>query len=233
MLLNGFFMTDPYNPIPYWNGHVFFESSTPGTYSVVIPKNIKCGYIGVGGGAGGFCAKLGINAGGSVYSGLAAFSGASGNYKYREYTFTEDTTLNISVGAGRTAYASSNLYGTITQGNPSLTIFQSGGDSSIGYIDPQHGYYITHLFAGGGGNGEFYFSDPSNPNSYTYNVSEGGNNGTAIASGSNKTATGGTSVYKGYGKGGSSGWTGDNQSGTPWADNGGSGYIKIFAILPD
>ena len=230
-------MADPYNPIPYWNGHIFFESNTPGTYHVVIPKGIKCGYIGVGGGASGFCAKTGItiNEGSpseQTLTGLTASSGASGKYAYREFTFTEDTTLDINVGAGDTAYASSGLYGTISQSHPNLYIYQSGSTSTIAYSD-QYGHYVTHLYAAGGSGARIYLSNPYDPNSMVFEPSTGGNNGLMVGQGTNVSLAGGASVYNGYGAGGSAGWTGDNQYGTPWADNGGNGYIKIFAILPD
>ena len=243
MLLNSFFMTDPYNPIPYWNGHVFFESSTPGTYSVVIPKGIKCGYICVGAGAGGFCAKTGItiNEGTpseATFTGLTASSGASGRYQYRDKVlgqdyFSQDVTLVVEVGQGKTGYASSNVYGIVSASHPRILLSQSHpfGSSGVYYDDGHYNYTICGAF--GGGDAWIYLSDPNNPNSRVYEPSDGGNNGLIVGQGTNVSLAGGASVYNGYGAGGSAGWTGDNQYGTPWADAGGNGYVKIFAILPD
>lgn len=238
MLQKEFFQVQPFNPYPYWNGHVFFESNTPGIYHVVVPKGIKCGYISVGAGAGGFCAKTGfvIDEGSpseQIFTGLTASSGASGKYAYSEYTFTEDTTVTINVGATHAAYASTNIYGTVSQSRPYLYIYQNGNSSNVVFPYPLHpGSYQTIVSGLGGTTAEIYLSDPNNPNSIVFKPSTGAKNGSMVAKGTNVKLAGGASVYKGYGAGGSAGWTGDNQYGTPWANAGGNGYVKIFAIMP-
>ena len=239
MLMKGFFNTDPFNPYPYWDGTILFDSSVPGTYSYTFQHSIKCGVVCVGGGVGGFCAKTGItiNEGSpseATFSGLMASSGASGGYSYTEYDFNKGDSVIISVGQGGTAYSSAALYGTVAQAHPSLTLGSVAGTTSRVVL----GNSII-LFANSGTAGRIYLSTPSNPNTLAYEVSAGGsgsasfgNNGIITGAGSNVSLNGGSSVYEIYGAGGNAGFSGDNQSGTPWANNGGNGYVKIFAIMP-
>ena len=223
------------------SGLILFESSIPGTYTRTMSRKTRCGIYCVGGGVGGFSAKTGItiNEGmpghEATFTGLMASSGASGGYSYTEHTFNAGDTLIISVGAGGTSYASTALYGTIAQSHPSLTLGNVAGGASRVIVGSS-----LILFANSGTAGRMYFTNPADPNTMAVDVSAGGsgsaywgNNGTATGSGSNLSLAGGASVYAGYGAGGSAGFTGDNQSGSPWAANGSAGYVKIVILSSD
>lgn len=238
MLQKGFFNTKPFNPYPYWNGTVLFEQTTPGVYMYTFQHKVKCGMICVGGGAGGLCAKMGIkiNEGTpseQTFYGLCAWSGGSGGYSYQEHTFDKGDTAYIWVGSGGTAVASTGVYGIISQSSPSVSLYTEGTGSRI----IVNSSLINSANPGGGG--RFYFSNPSDPNSVAVDLISGGsgwttngNAGQYNSTGTNVSLNGGVSVYNGYGAGGNSGYTGTNQTGTPWANNGGNGYVKIYAIMP-
>lgn len=234
MLQHGFFQVEPFNPYPYWNGHVFFESNTPGNYSVNIPYKVKCGIICVGGGMGGFCAKTSIIVDGASFTGLVAFSGASGGYSFAEHTFDAGSNIIISVGKGGDGYSSTSLYGSISKSNPTLQISGVEGTQSRVIVGSS-----LILFANSGTDGKLYFTDPNNPNTAVGQPSSGGtgatkngNDGDSTGKGTDVNLAGGASVYSGHGAGGSAGFSGNNQSGSPWANNGASGYVKIYAIMP-
>ena len=223
------------------SGLILFESSIPGTYTKTMPRKTRCGIYCVGGGMGGFCAKTGltINEGmpgyEQTFTGLMASSGASAGYSYTEHTFNAGDTLIISVGAGGSGYASTSLYGTIAQSHPSLTFGNNAGGASRVIV----GSSII-LFANSGSAGRMYFTNPADPNTMAVDVCSGGsgsvsfgNNGVVTGSGSNISLAGGASVYGGYGAGGSAGFNGDNQSGSPWASNGSAGYVKIVILSSD
>ena len=216
-------------------GKVLFESSIPGSYTYTFPRQTKCGVICVGGGAAGFSAKLGASAGGLTFTGLFPFSGGSGGYSYIEYSFNEGDVLTLIVGKGGTSYASTNVVGTISQSNPSYSPTIIEGTSSFVVLGGS-----TILSGGKATAGRFYFATPSDPNTLTITPSIGGvgtttngNNGIIEQNHNNMSLPGATSVYQGYGAGGSAGYNGDNQSGTPWANNGTNGYIKIFILSSD
>lgn len=220
--------------------YIIFESSINGTYTKVMPRKTKCGIICVGGGVGGFSAKVGFAAYDpghpryDPYTGIMASSGGSGGYSYSEHTFEAGDTVDIFVGKGGTAYASSSLYGVITPSYPSLTLGNVSGTASRIIV----GNSLV-LSADSGTPGRMYFTNPSDPNTVTFDVSVGGtgatqngNNGSVSGNGSNLYLNGGAAVYDTYGTGGPAGFSGNNQTGTPWANNGTDGYVKMF-VLPE
>lgn len=223
------------------SGLILFESSTPGTYTKTMPRKTRCGIYCVGGGMGGFCAKTGItvNEGMPGYeitvTGLMASSGASGGYSYTEHTFNAGDTLVISVGQGGAAYSSTALYGTIAEAHPSLTFGNNAGGVSRVIV----GSSIISS-ANSGSAGRMYFTNPADPNTMAVDVCSGGygstsygNNGSVTGNGSDISLSGGASVYGSYGAGGSAGFVGNNQTGSPWASNGSAGYVKIVILSSD
>lgn len=223
------------------SGLILFESSIPGTYTKTMPRKTRCGIYCVGGGVGGFSARVGFDAYNpgdpsyNPFTGLLASSGASGGYSYTEHTFNAGDTLIISVGQGGYSYVSSSLYGVITPSNPSLTLGSVSGTASRVIVGNS-----LILFANSGTAGRIYFANPSNPNTMTFDVSAAGsgsvsfgNNGIVYGSGSDVSLAGGASVYGGYGAGGSAGFSGNNQTGSPRASNGSAGYVKIVILSSD
>ena len=220
-------------------GCVLFESSTAGTDFYIFERRTRCGIICVGGGCGGFCAKLGvvINEGTpsqQVFSGLTAMSGGSGGYSYSEHIFEKDDIAIIFVGSGGTKFSSTNIY-AVSQSNPRIDIGVTDGSASRVIVGSS-----LLCFANPGTGGSVYLSNPSDANTLTFSPSSGGsgsvsfgNNGSVVAQGSNVSIAGGGSVYGGHGIGGAAGFSGDNQSGSPWANNGTSGYVKIFVLAED
>lgn len=239
MLQKGFFNTKPFNPYPYWNGTVLFEQTTPGVYMYTFQHKVRCGVICVGGGAGGFCAKIGIKINEGLpdemtFYALRAWSGGSGGYSYQEHTFNKGETAYIWVGSGGTALASTGVYGTVSQSNPTVSLYTEGTGSRI-IVGSS---LINSANPSGGGN--FSFPNPWDISSIIIEPIYGGSGWTTNGNAggysvgqANASLNGGASVYNGYGVGGSAGYTGDASSGTPWANNGGNGYVKIYAIMPN
>lgn len=228
MLLNCFFRI---SSSVRANGYIIFESSTPGTYTVTFPRKTKCGVICVGGGGGGFAAKLGRFNPSSSFptTGDFAFSGSSGGYSYIEYTFAAGETATIVVGAGGRGYSSSEVYGYVSSEHPSIYCGQGiveGEISSVASTSSGSGYVCL---ANGGGGGRYLYESPYYQPAYGgYAWTTSGNRGNVSRpADSNISVLGGTSVYNNYG-------TGGNATRTSWsATDGGSGYVKIFIISTD
>lgn len=236
MLLNSFFrMSGSVRAI----GYVVFESSTPGTYTYVFPKQkrkirAEC----VGGATAGFSAKLGFYAyGQGPYTGLVAVSGTSGAYTTKASSSSTDS-FKVTVGAGGTAYSSANVWGTVSSESSSLSLpnSTSGTDSVVQRHNPSGLIEWPVVAKGTGGyTSTVVYSDPNNPFVIVYNLGSGNtiNSNTGNSSynmGDNPTVSGGASVYGGYGAGGSAGFSGNNQTGSPWANNGGNGYVKVTIV---
>lgn len=233
MLLNSFFrMSGSVRA----TGCVVFESSTPGTYTYNFPKQkrkiiTEC----VGGATAGFSAKLGFYAyGQGPYTGLVAISGTSGGYTTKNTSSSTDS-FKVTVGSGGTAYSSTNVWGTVSSESPSIRLpaSTSGTDSVVRRHNPS-GLIEWPVIAkaGGGYASSVVFNSPENPFVVFYNFGSSDTISSNIGSssynmGDSPTVPGGTSVYNGYGAGGSAGFSGNTQTGSPWANNGGNGYVKV------
>lgn len=213
---------------PYLPEQVVFESSTPGSYTLNLlaagTYRIIC--VGAGGGAAAVSTyKLNSNPSDPWHNAQAVAGGGSGGYS--------QSTVSLSAGAHYIQVG-------------------SGGAGSSGYNDTGSAVSLTGSTGGGstfdstilaypGGGGYAYAKSTSSSHDRSATGGGGGpgtttngNAGSADSHGSNSaysgtiTASGGASVYGGYGTGGSASATGMNNH--PTANNGGNGYVKVTFV---
>jgi len=188
-----------YKSCKYNPDQVIFESATPGTYSLELLETGKYEvYCIAGGGSGTFRIRI---SGSSYYERIAG--GGSGSGFIGVVHITKNT-YSINIAAG----GSGNYEG----------YGYSGGNSLIGNILTCYGGggANTHDGNAGGGGGAI----PSvNTTIYSTQLNSAGNTGENNAS-VLPSASGGASLYNGYGKGG------DASSRYSGAGNG--GYVKII-----
>lgn len=202
MLQKEFFQVQPFNPYPYWDGYVFFESSTPGSYSITIPHNVKCGLICVGAGGGGSVTHTT-----GLLNLFRCSGGGSGGYSYKtNEEIIANQTITIVVGSGGSGITGTNI--NVQAGNGTESKIEVNG--------------IEILVATGGTGGH---STVDGLGDWTAGI---GGTGVTLNGNSGQKgglpASGGSSVYNQYGAGGS--------AGDFYGQDGGSGYVKIYAIMP-
>lgn len=195
----------PVDPEDYNVGDVIFESSAAGTQNVYIAKTGKYEVYCVGGGGGFYCTFTTLRTGSilnhhlsltkRVYTSWGGGSGAG----FRGIINITKGSFSMTVGSAGT--------GSATGSTP-----KSGGASKIGNLITCGGGGVKTSGTSGGAGGTVTLN--TTPISTTLNSS--GNAGGYSKNTTSPSATGGASVYGGYGVGGS------NKS-----YNGGAGYIKI------
>lgn len=213
---------------PYLPEQVVFESSTPGSYTLNLlaagTYRIIC--VGAGGGAAAVSTYKGIILDDHPQTALAVAGGGSGGYSQSTVSLSAGAHY-IQVGSGGAGSSGYNGTGSAV----SLTGNTGGGstfDSTIlaypgggGYAYAKSNPPSTHdrsATAGSGGAG------------ITANGNAGGSDtyGNSSAYSGTINASGGASVYGGYGAGGSASATGNNNH--PTANNGGNGYVKVTFV---
>lgn len=203
-------------------GTVIFESSTPGNYTVTLPESRNYNIICVGGGGGAASVSTYRVNSSNQQTAVAVAGGGSGGYSQSTVSLMAGT-HSIQVGGGGAGASGYNGTGQGTQftGN-------TGGSSAFDNV----------VLAYPGGGGYAYAKSASNTHDRNATAGSGGSGTTADgnAGGTDShgskdlwsgtvTASGGSSVYGGYGAGGSASAKGLNDH--PTANSGGSGYVRI------
>ena len=215
MLLNSFFNVSG-NVLA--KGYVVFESNVPGHYTRNFSKKHKFEYFCVAAGSGGSSVYIEFNYGKTYYLGIFAAGGGSGGYSNGKTYALKN--LNIQVGDKGLGYASSSTVAVFNPPTPqswappSSNVGANSYINNIWYAEGTTVYYATWVYC------EFGHGYGSTRNGDYGSTAQGIKNDANLA--------GGSSRYGGYGAGGSAGFTGSDQSGTPWANDGTNGYVKII-----